>query len=55
MQAGSATGVDLSCTESEVLSAKAALPPLQAEAKATLAALAVLVGELPESLFKKLS
>jgi NodT family efflux transporter outer membrane factor (OMF) lipoprotein len=55
MQAGSATGVDLSRVESEVLSAQAALPPLQAEAKATLAALAVLVGEYPESLFKKLS
>ena len=54
-QAGSATGVDLSRAESEVLSAKATLPPLQAEAKATLAALAVLVGEYPESLFKKLS
>ncbi len=55
MQAGSATGVDLSRVESEVLSAKAALAPLQAEAKATLAALAVLVGEYPESLLDKLS
>lgn len=55
MEAGSATGVDLSRVESEVLSAKADLQPLQAEAKATLAGLAVLVGEFPESLFKKLS
>lgn len=55
IQAGTATGVDLSRVESEVLSSKAALAPLQAEAKATLAALAVLVGEPPESLFKELS
>lgn len=55
MQAGTATGVDLKRVESEVLSAQAALLPLQAEVKASLAALAVLVGEYPESLFKKLS
>jgi NodT family efflux transporter outer membrane factor (OMF) lipoprotein len=55
IQAGSATVVDLSRIESEVLSAKAALPPLQAESKASLAALSVLIGSPPESLFKKLS
>ncbi|MFI4919139.1 MAG: efflux transporter outer membrane subunit [Legionellales bacterium] len=54
-QAGVATGVDLQRVESEVLSAKSTLPPLQAEAKASLAALAVLVGELPEILFHELS
>jgi NodT family efflux transporter outer membrane factor (OMF) lipoprotein len=50
MQAGSATGVDLQRVESEVLSAQSALPPLQAEAKATLNALAVMVGDYPETL-----
>lgn len=55
MKVGSATGVDLDRVESELLSAKAALPPLQAEAKATLASLAVLVGVMPEDLFKQLN
>jgi NodT family efflux transporter outer membrane factor (OMF) lipoprotein len=50
MQAGSATGVDLQRVESEVLSAQSALPPLQAEEKATLSALAVMVGDYPETL-----
>jgi NodT family efflux transporter outer membrane factor (OMF) lipoprotein len=54
-QAGSATGVDVHRVESELLSAKAAVPPLQAEAKSTLAALAVLVGEQPEALFAELN
>ncbi len=55
MRAGSATGVDLNRVESDLLSAKASLPPLQAEAKATLASLAVLVGKTPENLFKQLN
>ncbi len=55
MKAGSATGVDLDRTESELLSAKASLPPLQAESKAALASLAVLVGEMPETLFNQLN
>lgn len=55
MQTGSATGVDLDRVESEWLSAKAAVPPLQAEAKAVLASLAVLVGETPENLFQQLN
>jgi NodT family efflux transporter outer membrane factor (OMF) lipoprotein len=54
MQAGSATGVDLQRVESEVLSAQSALPPLQAEARATLAALAVMVGDYPEALYTQL-
>ena len=54
MQAGSASKVDLNRVESEVLSSKAIVPPLRAEGRASLAALAVLVGELPESLFKEL-
>jgi len=54
-KAGSATGIDVSRVESELLSAKSALPPLEAEARATLAALAVLVGETPENLFSQLS
>ncbi len=55
MRAGSASGIDLDRIESEFLSAKASLPPLQAEAKATLASLAVLVGEMPEKLFIQLN
>ena len=54
MQAGSASAVDLHRAESELLSAKAALPPLQASAKSSLAALAILTGELPEKLFARL-
>lgn len=55
LQAGKANVVDLNRAESELLSAKASLPPLQAEAKATLASLAVLVGELPECLFHEIN
>ena len=55
MQAGVATSADLKRVESEELSFQGDLPFLYAESKATLAALAVLVGEYPESLFKKLS
>lgn len=55
MQAGSATGVDLQRVESEVLSAKSALPPLEAEAQATLAALSVMAGQYPETLQAELS
>ncbi|MFI4962334.1 MAG: efflux transporter outer membrane subunit [Legionellales bacterium] len=54
-KAGTITDVDLHRSESEVLAAKAALPPLEAEAQASLAALAVLIGELPESLFLQLN
>lgn len=54
-RAGSATQVDLSRVESQLLSAKSTLPSLEAEAKAEVAALSVLVGELPEVLMKKLA
>lgn len=55
MDAGSANNVDLQRVKSEVLSSKAALPLLQADARAALASLAVLVGEYPESLIKTLA
>lgn len=55
IDAGVATNVDLKRVESEVLSYRSDLPFLHAESKASLAALAVLVGEFPESLFKELS
>jgi len=54
-QAGSATGVDLQRVESAVLSAKSTLPPLQAEARASLSALAVMVGQFPETLYTRLN
>lgn len=53
-RAGFANRIDLQRVQSELFSAKSALPSLQAEARATLAALAVLVGELPECLFQEL-
>lgn len=55
MQAGLATKVDFNRIQSEVYSSKALLPTLEAGARATLAALAVLVGETPEYLIKKLA
>ncbi len=54
LRAGSASNVDLQRAESEWLAAKAALPPLQAEAKANLASLAILVGEYPETLLNQI-
>ncbi len=52
--AGSANSVDLQRVESQALSAEASLPPLQAEARATLAALSVMVDEYPEILYEQL-
>ncbi len=54
LQAGKTNAVDLQRVQSQALSAEASLPPLQAEERATLAALAVMVDEFPESLFEKL-
>lgn len=53
-QAGYATGVDLDRASSSLLSAQALLPPLEAEARATLAALGVLVNLYPEVLICQL-
>lgn len=53
-RAGSATQLDVKRIESQLLAAKALLPPLQADARAQVAALAVLVGEYPEDLYREL-
>ncbi len=55
LEAGLATVADLHRVESEVLSAQASLPSLEAEAQATLNALAVMVGEYPETLSEQLN
>ncbi|MDR3491409.1 MAG: efflux transporter outer membrane subunit [Gammaproteobacteria bacterium] len=52
--AGYATSIDVQRLESQVFSAQAAVPPLQAEARASLAALAVMIGESPESLYERM-
>jgi NodT family efflux transporter outer membrane factor (OMF) lipoprotein len=49
LKAGNATAIDLQRTESQTLSAEATLPSLQAESRATLSALAVMIDESPES------
>jgi NodT family efflux transporter outer membrane factor (OMF) lipoprotein len=51
-QAGYATSVDLQRIVSQAQSAEAALPPLYAQERVILSALAVMVGEPPESLYK---
>ncbi len=55
MHAGNASSVDVERIESQALSAEASLPPLQAEMRATLAALAVMINEYPESLYTRLN
>lgn len=55
LNAGFATKVDANRALSEVYASKAVLSTLQAEARATVSALAVLVGKNPEFLIKKLA
>ncbi len=46
---GFATGLDVAQQETQVTTAQAALPPLQADSQARLHALGVLLGEVPEA------
>jgi len=55
VDAGSGTGLDQRRIDSEVLSAKSVLPSLEAEARAALSSLAVLLGEYPENLYQTLN
>lgn len=55
LHAGLATVADLHRVKSQWYGAVASLPTLKAEAQATLNALAVMVGEYPETLSKKLT
>lgn len=55
LEAGVANRVDVNRVSSEVHSSKAVLPLLQADERATVSALAVLVGKTPEFLIHKLA
>ncbi|MBX3708760.1 MAG: efflux transporter outer membrane subunit [Gammaproteobacteria bacterium] len=52
---GEATAIDVARVQSDLLSAKASIPSLQAEARATVVALAVLTGDFPEQLIVRLA
>jgi NodT family efflux transporter outer membrane factor (OMF) lipoprotein len=55
VRGGLVTGQDLAQQESQLASARAAIPPLKAQAQAQIHSLGVLTGETPEALIAELS